>query len=311
MPPTTNFLNADERADLVKKSRKLAQVFGATPKASVISQKHDKLQPDSVALPSLLPMGRGKGRHVHGAVSVSGIFKTPTPDNRSNSVWPPPEGTLYMTASGRRHSAPFSPDKFPFLHDYASGDSESGIIDVGSQEGVANNDCSSNQASNLKGPDSPASFMDLSDEDADSISASETARKRKDLALPLSPSTPSLAEPLTPGEQEEADRKRKRDKLAKLHRFLGSRVPIQLVLGLGDGELTPQSQEDHATKLDAVSEHGDHRKAWLTRRRSSSAAVYSDRSHDLERLKEDLNDEEKAIHVRRAQKMEKVRGVSG
>ena len=310
VPPTTNFLNADERADLVKKSRKLAQVFGTTPKAVVISQKHDELPPTVTALSSVLGAGKGKGRHVHGAVSVSRTFKTPLhDDNESKSSWSLPEGTQYMTASGRRHSAPLNPDEFPFLHHHMpSVDSYNGSIEVGS---MADSDWSSDHAFGRKGPATPISFIDLSDGDAenDSISADET-KKGKRASVHISASTPSLAETLTLGEREEADRKRKRDKLAKLHRYLGSRVPVELVLGLNDGKssipTSLQVHEGRVSKLDTVSEHEDHRKAWLTRRRSSSAAVSSGLSHDLERLKEDLNDEEKAIHVRRAQKMEKV-----
>lgn len=310
VPPTTNFLSADKRSDLVKKSRKLAQVFGTTPGAADISQKHDKLQPDFKALPSI---PQGKGRHVHGTVSVSGVFKTNTRARESKSSWTLPEDTQYMTASGRRHSEPLSPDEFPFLSGETSiGDAYSGYIEIGSQKGVANRDWSSIQASNPKGPDSPASFMDLSEEDvanddSSTIMAETPAKNVKRPGLPHSPSTP---ETLTLEEQEEVERKRKRDKLAKLHRFLGSRVPVELILGVSDGEsFTPpalQGRDDHIRKLETVSEHG-HPKAWLTRRRSSSSALYSNRSHNLDRLKEELNDEEKAIYVRRAQKMEKVR----
>jgi hypothetical protein len=311
VPPTTNFLNADERADLVKKNRKLTQVFGTTPGAVVVSQKHDGLQLESVVLPSLLPRGPGKSRHARSAVSVSGALKQPTHDAESKSSWPFSDGTLYMTASGRRHSAPFSPDNFSIIHDDTTdGDAHGGQIEIGSQEGAANSDWSSNQAFNRNGPDSPTSFMDLSDGEVsnDGVSNETSQKNSQRLGLPHSLSTPSVVETLTPEEQEEVERKRKRDKLAKLHRFLGSRIPVDLVLGASDRRsLTPPGLRGQANKLDSVSEHEEHRRAWLPRRRSSSAAVYSNRPDDLERLKEDLNDEEKAIHVRRAQKMEKAR----
>ena len=106
---------------------------------------------------------------------------------------------------------------------------------------------------------------------------------------------------VTPEQQAEDERRRKREKLAKLHRFLGSRVPTNLVLGLDDSSaysLPP----DMSTTTDPVK-----RKVWLKRRRSSSAAVFpSNWDDDLERLKEDLNDQEKALNVRRAIKMEKA-----
>jgi len=300
VPPTTNFLNADERADLVKKNRKLAQVFGTTPGAATALQRHDGLQPDSAVFPSLLPRGAGKIRHPRSAGSVSGVLKPPVPIKDSNP-WPLLEGTQYMTASGRRHSAPLTPDNF-------CGDPDSGHIKIGFQKGLARGDSSSNQSYNHDRPDSPTSFMDLSDEVSNYTISVETLQESSQRPrFPHSPSMPSLVEALTPEEQEEVERKRKRDKLAKLHRFLGSRVPVQLVLGANDGGSPtspgPRGQEGRASKL---AEQEEHRRAWLTRRRSSSAAVYSRRSDDLERLKEDLNDEEKAIHVRRAQKMEKV-----
>jgi len=47
-------------------------------------------------------------------------------------------------------------------------------------------------------------------------------------------------------------------------------------------------------------------KEWLRRRRSSSAGDLPAWSDDLDRMKEDLNNKEKAINVRRAQKMEKA-----
>ena len=107
-----------------------------------------------------------------------------------------------------------------------------------------------------------------------------------------------------------ASRKQKPNKLAKLHRYLASHVPVELVLGLNNGKSSiPTSLQVHegcVSKLDTVSEHKDHHKAWLTHRRSSSAVVSSGLSHDFERLKEDLNDEKTANHVRRAQKMVKV-----
>jgi hypothetical protein len=316
VPPTTNFLNADERADLVKKSRKLAQVFGTTPGAMVVSQAQDELRSGFMVRPSLLSIGPRGGRHVRGAVSVSGVFKRPTHDEGPKSSWPIPEGTQYMNASGRRHSEPLSPDDFSFLHYHhpINQDSHNGQIEIRSE---ANSDWSEHLASHPNGADSPTSFMDLSDEDVpkDDISGIISPKTRKKSNNPTrshySPSPPSLIETSTPEERQEVERKRKRDKLAKLHRFLGSRVPVELVLGVNDERSsTPTAlhiHEDRPTKLDAVSEHDEHRKAWLNRRRNSSAPVYAKPPEDIERLKENLNDEQKAIHVRRAQKMEKVR----
>lgn len=306
VPPTTNFLNANERADLVKKSRKLAQVFGTTPGAEALSQQLDDLQPNAALHRPGLETNSSKCRHVRGAVSVSGSLQTSIDDSESLSSWQVPGGTQYVSASGRRHSAPLSPDQFSFLQH--STDDDHPIIEIGSEQGEAISDWASMRDSIRLGPDSPTSFIDLSDEE---ISVDTPRRSGKRSSNGYSPSTPSLMETLTSEEQEEADRKRKRDKLAKLHRFLGSRVPVELVLGLSDGDTSLpapalRAPDGGLSKLGTVSEDDEPRRAWLTRRRSSSAAILPSRSDDLERIKEDLNDEEKAINVRRAHKMEKV-----
>ncbi|KAK0455834.1 hypothetical protein EV421DRAFT_1895107 [Armillaria borealis] len=265
-PPTTNYLKADERADLIRKSRKLAQVFGQTPGAGVMPQQ------DSWVSFLDLPLGR----HLRGTASVS---TTPP-------VWPPPEGTQYLTAYGRRHSTPLTPDRSSCEY----------MIQVRSQEGEPSTD------DQPKGEDTK-SFIDLSEEELpDDISAIiSNSAPRKD----RSPS-PSLFqfEHLSPEEQAEELRRRNRDKLAKLHRFLGSRIPADLVLGFEDPSLSLPPP------LDIQMDSPDDRKAWLKRRRSSSVAAFPHWSDDHDRVKEDLNDKEKAINVRRAQKMEKMFGVA-
>jgi hypothetical protein len=110
------------------------------------------------------------------------------------------------------------------------------------------------------------------------------------------------------------DRRRKRERLAKLHRFLGSRVPANLVLGIDDVEASlPPALDKPPNKGSPAERESDDsaRKAWLKRRRSSSvAAPPSSWPDELDRGKEELDDREKAINVRRAQKMEKVFGVA-
>jgi len=122
-----------------------------------------------------------------------------------------------------------------------------------------------------------------------------------------------LFENMSPEEQSEELRRRKREKLAKLHRFLGSRVPAHLVLGLPDAELSLPPALDSDNMAGSTTPESDDatRKAWLRRRRSSSAAIISSSwSDEIDRIKADLNDREKAINVRRAQKMERVFGVA-
>lgn len=68
LPPTTNFLNPQERAELVRKSRKLTQVLGQTP--SPVSGPEEVL--DSPVLHNcLLPMVSSRRAHARGALSVS------------------------------------------------------------------------------------------------------------------------------------------------------------------------------------------------------------------------------------------------
>ncbi|KAG6889146.1 hypothetical protein C0992_006295 [Termitomyces sp. T32_za158] len=145
---------------------------------------------------------------------------------------------------------------------------------------------------------SSMSFIDLSDDLGSARAAPTRGRPRRP--------SPSLIESVFPEEQVEEARRRKREKLAKLHRFLGSRVPTNLVLG-------PDTADPGLPPLDPtiMSVVPESRKDWLRRRRSSSAAAYSSTwSDEIDRIKEDLNSTEKAINVRRAQKMEKVFGVA-
>lgn len=234
---SSNLLSTADRQGLVRKSRKLAQVFGQTPQAA--------------SLTSFLDIG-----------SSSKAKPIPT--------WPPPEGTQYLTANGRRrHSSPLTPDDFSFSGE--TGSEASGAADS-------------------------TSFIDLSDEEDDGISAiiSYSKRSHRD---PSSPSAQSFYDSLTPEQQVEEERRKKRDKLAKLHRFLGSRVPTGLALGISDSDPSLPSPDDSMISV-------EDRKTWLKRRRSSSAAAFP--LTVTERLKEDLDEQEKAINVRRAVKMEKV-----
>jgi hypothetical protein len=139
-----------------------------------------------------------------------------------------------------------------------------------------------------------ASFIDLSDDDDHSI------RILSSYSLPSLPCSPQsgpeefMRYPCSP----EENRRRRREKIAKLHRFLGSRVPTSLVLGLsGADDVLPVL--DHTASNLRTSHPG--------RRRSSSAAEFKGNWFDPDdRVKEELDEREKAINVRRAVKMEKV-----
>jgi hypothetical protein len=268
LPPTTNFLDIDERLELVRKNQKLARVFGQSP-GPVVSTSH-------------------LTRHPHGSVSLSNNLEI----NVHNALSTSPVDA----GSGRRHSTPMSPDDFSFLNNPGSSPIKAAV-----DHNPRSNDLAQSASA------SPTSFIDLSD-DPTSTHAPFDMPVKAVASLSSSPSTPSLFENMSPEEQADEERRRKRQKLVKLHRFLGSRVPTGLVLGL-DG---PEVSLPPETTVNSLQENKDlPRKVWARRRRSSSAAVFpSAWPDDLDRLKEDLNDEEKAINVRRAHKMEKVRSIS-
>lgn len=283
LPPTTNFLDLDERSDLIRKNRKLAQVFGQPPGPDVFPQLDASRFNDGP--PVLPPISSGNNRHQRAALSASG-----SADLAVGQQGPWIAALEYMNMHGRRHSTPLSPDNLSFLRlrDDSTKPSRSAESDIHAQD--------------INRSSSPTSFIDLSDDHA--TKAAPQARGRR----PSSPSAQSLYENMSPEEQLEEARRRKREKLAKLHRFLGSRVPTNLVLGLDESELALPPINSTTMAMLAVPENEEAtRKAWLRRRRSSSAAAYSSTwSDEVDRIKEDLNLREKAINVRRAQKMEKV-----
>ena len=115
--------------------------------------------------------------------------------------------------------------------------------------------------------------------------------------FPPSPQSSSLdsADSMLYRRTPEEDHRRRREKMAKLHRFLGSRVPTSLVLGFSASDDTLPALDRTTTST------GRH-----NRRRSSSAAETRSNWFGDDRMKEELDEREKAINVRRAIKMEKV-----
>lgn len=323
VPPTTNLLNPHERAERVRKTRKLAQVFGQTPAAV-----------EAVALSQLsfeanVPTGllcapgnlAGKRKHQRGAVSMSVTPTSPEPQ----SLWTPPdvEAARYASLTTRRHSTPLTPDSYSFMEETspvdlrstesANSQHSSAIIEISSQRGAPYSDWSSHIAHT--GPTSPTSFIDLSEEEvlADGVSSIISLETPRGDRRPVLPHSASSIYSFTSDELAEEERRRKREKLAKLHRFLGSRVPVDLVLNQlsvdGSLNLPPVAPSPSVERsVDVEQMDADARKVWLRRRRSSSAAELSSKwSDDIDRLREDLNNKEKAQNVKRALKMEKVR----
>lgn len=145
--------------------------------------------------------------------------------------------------------------------------------------------------------DVTASFIDLHDDDKRPIPFFSPR------SLPPSPQRSSLdlTDSMLYSRTPEEDRRRRREKLAKLHRFLGSRVPTSLVLGFS-------ASEDNLPALDPTVDNV--RTTRHNRRRSSSATeTRTNWFGPDDRMKEELDEREKAINVRRALKMEKMFGV--
>lgn len=322
-PSTSNLLQPHERADLVRKTRKLTQLFGQTPGVG-----HYPVEVDfgrgHAPRTNLVGAPPHPSRRKHKpAASMLDDPIVPVYDAQKRVVWPPAEDAQYVSAGARRRSVPLSPAEYSTMSTLSVAEDRASlaltredtghVIEIGPAEGDSRADQPEREAAG-----SPESFIDLSDEeDPAAFPDSRSPATPKGFPLPprsdslLSPSTPSLdALSLSAEQLAEEDRRRKRERLAKLHRFLGSRVPAHLVLGpLEEGVPLPPPAPP-TPQDDMYAEDPDARKLRLRRRRSSSAAEFAGTwSDEIDRLKEDLNDREKAINVRRAVKMEKVRRV--
>jgi hypothetical protein len=118
------------------------------------------------------------------------------------------------------------------------------------------------------------------------------------LSLPPSPVSPSFET------DAEIDRKRKRARLAKLHRYLGGDVPAEKVLGI------TEYMRDLDLPSTEASGPAQEERAWrnLTWRRKSMVATFPNWEEEIGESmhKDELSEREKATNVKRAYKMEKV-----
>ncbi|KAI0094493.1 hypothetical protein BDY19DRAFT_23212 [Irpex rosettiformis] len=344
LPSTTNLLDPKERADRVRQNRKLAQMFGQTPasiEAMTAAHDVDGVPSSLLCAPgnysnnnsNVMMSGKRKPQHLRGAVSMS-VNTSGTREHLPTVAWPPPDGTKHLTLSARRHSSPLTPDVMTFLDGPAhygddDGDDDdrlsshpSGVIVIGSHvddtDDVFRKPVRHKRSSSAL--TSPTSFIDLSEEDlaGDGVSSvinleTPTMSTRRPPSA-MSPSSASIYS-FTSDDLAEEDRRRKREKLAKLHRFLGSRVPANVILGQLSIDTALELPPPATSTVSAVDRpkqmDPDARKTWVRRRRSSSAAEFSGRwSDEIDRLKEELNDKEKAQNVKRAVKMEKMFGIA-
>jgi hypothetical protein len=256
---TTNKLHKDERAELVWRSRKLAQVFGKPPSAFDLQQQ----------------------------------------EQHARNLPTTPDGPLHPFASvsppARRHSIPLVQSRSSFLDTDAS-DSEPSTPNTPAQR--------RRQAGrNGKSSSHLESFIFLSDEEdiPRVTSKNNPVRQSFDSGATSELSMEAVLE---------EERRRMRDKIAKLHRYLGSRVPTSLILGVDEAKIEPCLPPPSPCQPMSADQDSPERPVWLRRRRSSSEAAAPFWSDDVDRSREHLDDREKARNVRRAQKMEKLFGVA-
>lgn len=280
LPPTTNQLGANERADRIRRNRKLARVFGRLPGTDnpVTDPEGPSKKSRSPSLAALLTKQKN---HRH-AVSVSAALESPGMKTEPCTPWQ--TGGLW-SPDGRRHSIPLTTGSFTLYVD-------------DEHEAKAPKDPRPRR-NIMDSPEtaSTRSFIDLSDEetlDDDNVSGLNflSPSSHKYQRLHQSSSTPSLVDSLDLEAQAEADKRRKREKVAKLHRFLGSRVPPEAITGNVSGPPLPPTAVPEASGRD--------------HRLRGHKSVPSD---DFDRGKEELDEKEKALKVRRAQKMERVRNT--
>ena len=313
LPPTTNMLSTANRADLLRRHKKLQQVLG-----------------DGVAM--LHPFANPDTRIREDAAA-------------SGNAWPTAQrDTIYLSAS-RRHSTPVSPTT-PKRHSFdtaslASVNSyrsdASSFVDMDDDNEFNDGSKSSRDAPDHGSADSPptprvaprprqmdsvASFADsLSSGSTGSSSTRRNRHRGRSISVDVVPSSPGSPHSwvfLGTGAvgkgsllADDDKRKRKRVQLAKLHRFLGSGVPAELALGITspDEDLPPVAPEPTA-------EDGPGFKGWIRRiNRPGSprpSGTYSPPTEveDSPLNAAELNDRERMINVKRAQKMEKACCIS-
>lgn len=282
LPPTTNQLDANERADRIWRHRKLTRVFGRTPGTETpVADSDEPRVSKKLHSPSLAALLTKQKTHRH-AVSVSlslkasGMRTEPSTPWQTDGLWSP---------GGRRHSTPLTTSSLKL---YVNDEED---------KTAARNPFDSRDLLDSLEAASTRSFIDLSDEEIrdDNLSGFTCFPSHQHTRghLHQSNSTPSLVETIDSEAQAETERRRKREKLARLHRFLGSRVPPEAVNGSLFGPPLPPP----AVREESNREH---------RLRTSKTAA----PDGFDRGKEELDEREKALNVRRAQKMEKVRAVA-
>jgi hypothetical protein len=260
-PATTNLLDVGERADLVRKTRKLTRVFGETPNVEdVVSQDISRLATSEVGQEHDT---QSRPCYVH---RVSDRLNT--------------------------HSRRYSPDNESFITVSPTLDEDETDICLALHQGESalQGDFQStlhHQKSESIRSCSPISFIDLSD-DITSLPPAHSLETRF--------------------VDQERERRQKRERLAKLHRFLGSQVPADLVLGINNNNVSclPPLQ-DRSTQTRVCDKDENAGKTWMGHHTSRSVILEPTTwTGDFEKSKADSDHRERIAFVRRAQKMEKA-----
>lgn len=269
-PPTTNNLRPQDRADLVRKSRKLTQLFGETPSPQSV-----------ITLPSLpLPL------HLPAATSDAPLSRTGGRHSPRSIMWASPRSS--MRSADSIETTTIHDDNLMVL---PPGPIDALSISELSLAGTAEGNAVDRRTAG-------DFIIDPYDDDKRPIPTFSPH------SFPSPPQLSSLdsADSMLYRRTPEEERRRRREKIAKLHRFLGSRVPTSLVLGFSASHDALPALDRTIDNVRTSTSTGRH-----NRRRSSSAAeTRSNWFGPDDRMKEELDEREKAINVRRAIKMEKV-----
>lgn len=373
---TSNFLDQQERADAVRKNRKIAQVLGpdALPSAQAFSRPgrttptqdapdfhrdptYRSTRPYSTAFDG--PRADATSR----AQKKAGANHRP-PHLHTKSSWSALEHeTVYLSHNGRRHSSPMNPTFDPSITRQVDSD-------VASMSSLGSIITPERPVGGKKAPrsGSPSSFMEMSDDEGGT-----TPKRRLSVESPLSavhnpkhtgrtgrtaslndiltvssalesprrvsvPNTPPVEDSASwsrsrddetcirgqrdswdeygfgdvENEDMRLERQRKREKLAKIHRYLGSKVPAELVLGYSSST-DPSSPVARPVSQLERSVSDDHQEV-KQRRRSSSAVLYQQvpkadtikHKESESRVRDTLTDAERLMKIKRAQKLEQV-----
>ncbi|KIM33048.1 hypothetical protein M408DRAFT_191257 [Serendipita vermifera MAFF 305830] len=380
---TSNFLDKQERADAVRKNRKIAQVLGpgVLPAAQALTRvgrtTPTQDTPDSHRNAAFRPV-RSHSLALDDARSDA-IFKMQArtkpahrpPNLNAKSSWTALEhDTIYLTSNGRRHSSPMNPTFDPSITRRIDSDvaslSSLGSIITGEGRIVRSKDPAR--------PGSPSSFMEMSDDEGattpkrrpsiestrplpqslrspsrtaslnDIVTVSSALESPRRTSAPNTPFSVSSSVSASRGQLDEdptfeedfrsqrdswsnysfndaesaemrLERQRKRERLAKIHRYLGSKVPPELVLGYSSST-NLSSSSPLRVEVEVVVQKDEQE---VKKRRRSSSAVLYQQTHKIDlprnkeaesRNKDTLTDAEKLKLIKRTQKIEQIFGES-